>query len=64
MFFVNKNVKVINWIEDYYEGKVNSIPYSAGEVEKAINYTKKYRSDYPDEVIEKLRTVKVMLDNA
>ncbi|MEQ8927926.1 MAG: hypothetical protein RLO81_19070 [Fulvivirga sp.] len=64
MFFVNKNVKVINWIRDYYEGKVNTIPYSASEIERAINYTKKYRSDYPDELIEKLRTVKVMLDNS
>lgn len=63
MLFVNKNIKVINCIVDYYEGKASSIPYTTNDIENALEYIKKYRSDYPDEIIEKLLMVKVLLQN-
>lgn len=63
MFILNKNIRVIKSVVDYYEGRCSSIPFKIGDVENAINYTKRYSSDYPDDLIEKLRTVKVLLEN-
>ena len=64
MFILNKNIRVIKSVVDYYDGRSSTIPFKKGDVENAINYTKRYRSDYPDDIIEKLRTVKVMLESA
>lgn len=61
MFFQNRNVKVIESVIDYYEGSIDHIPYSVSDIVKALDYSKKYRSDYPDEVIEKLKMVKSLL---
>lgn len=61
MFFQNRNIKVIESVIDYYEGNIDHIPYSVNDIVKALDYSKKYRSDYPDEVIEKLKMVKLML---
>ena len=61
VFFQNKSIKVIKSVIDYYEGGIDHIPYSVSDISKALDYTKKYRNDYPDDVIEKLKTVKMML---
>lgn len=62
MLFFNRNIKVINHIKNYYEGKVESINCRLIDIENALEYTKRNRSDYPDEVIEKLSMVKRMLE--
>ncbi|MTI38916.1 hypothetical protein [Fulvivirga lutimaris] len=61
MFFQNRSIKVIESVIDYYEGNIDHIPYSVSDIVKALDYSTKYRSDYPDEVIEKLKMVKTML---
>jgi hypothetical protein len=61
MFFKNRNIKVIESVIAYYEGNIDHVPYSVTDIVKALDYTKKYRSDYPDEVIEKLKMVKTIL---
>ncbi|MEQ8243321.1 hypothetical protein [Fulvivirga sp.] len=61
MFFQNRNIKVIESVIDYYEGNIDHIPYSVSDIVKALEYTKRFRSDYPDEVIEKLKMVRTIL---
>ncbi len=61
MFFRNRNIKVIESVIDYYEGNIDHIPYAVSDIVNALDYSKKYRSEYPDEVIEKLKMVKSIL---
>ena len=52
-FLLEKGMEIL-WSKGYNATSVNDIV-------KALDYSKKYRSDYPDEVIEKLKMVKLML---
>ncbi len=61
MFFINKNIKVIKAVTEYYGGKNTSLPYNEQDIEKAIEYAQKYKDEYPDDIIEKLSMIKVLL---
>lgn len=61
MLFLNKNKKIVKSVIDYYEGNAVSIPYSYYDIEKALAYCKKYRADYSDETIEKMKMAKMIV---
>ena len=58
----NKYKRIINRVRKYYDGEVNTIEYSCEEIESALNYAESRKTQYPQELIEKLRMVKAMVN--
>ena len=61
MFLFNKNARVIEVVKEYYKGNVYQIPFNQKDLSNALEYTKKHRSDYSDDMIAKLSTIYQML---